>query len=403
MQRKARLAIPFPMNRATQKKALDQNSTSALGGLAAYSDSEGSEDEALVKPTTPGPAVTAAPAATTTSAEDDEFAAFMADINNAQPDSKEVEQPSIIPLPPPVQQPQPPSTSEPTPVKPASSFPLPFSLPDVSKFSSTPLQPPLKSSPLYSKLDGILARIDQLPALPVTLPPEYQQVIDKRRTEFDTRCKDWKRGALLDSYFDEVVLRNYEEQVDLIEALYCPDGWNIYWDEATESHYFECIDNATVSWSWPEIAPLPKDPIAPPLPIGEPPASSKEAHAVSGMEIVAEPPADLASTSACSTTLPESTSTAADAATKKTKRITRPDVVSISAKSKKMASMLKNWHTAKTELREMDEEEQERINQDPEEAAFEKLQKWADTQVDSHNPNFVPIVPRKRARAEEDA
>ncbi|KAI9346153.1 hypothetical protein BDR26DRAFT_122313 [Obelidium mucronatum] len=325
----------------------------------------------------------------------------MADINT-HPEPEQL--PPIPPSLPSIQHPTLSIPADPTPIKPASSFPLPFNLPDLSKFTSIPLTPPPKSSPLYARLDRILARIDQLPAFSaVKLPNEYISIISKKRIEFDTRVSDWKRGALLDTFFDQIVLPNFEDQVDLIEQCFSPQGWSIFWDEATESHYFECLETGVVSWSWPEIPPLPAEPISgPPLPQGEPLKILKiDDQEMKNVSTAEQTPASVEVLVGGEQIDASNKAPLTDAIVKK-KIITRPETVSISAKSKKMASMLKNWHTAKSELREF-ELAQDNMEKGEEEEAFEKLQKWADHQsgVDVNNPNFTPLVPRKRARSDE--
>ncbi|KAJ3297849.1 hypothetical protein HDU79_001966 [Rhizoclosmatium sp. JEL0117] len=364
--RRQTLSIPRPLNRTVIRQqeaaAKEATASTALSGLAAYSDVSESdnEDEPKVVAAEPVPIQ-----------EEDDFAAFMADINS-----------STSSLNPPL--PPEPTSNEPTPIPPDSSFSTPLILPELSKFSSSPLVPPPKTSQLHSRLERVLARVDQLPALPVNLPPSYTAIIENKRLIFDTRCSDWKRGGLVESFFADI-LTNFEAQVDILESLYNPKGWTIHWDEATESHYFECTENGSVSWSWPAIPPLP--PSQPPLPDGDPPIQPETLETKSPTETNQEPPP-----------CPESPQQ--NQPTKKTKKITRPETVSISAKSRKMASMLQQWHIAKSELREAEIEE----SKDPEELEFERLQNWAETQsnINASNPNFAPVGVRKRQRPEED-
>ncbi|KAJ3297831.1 hypothetical protein HDU79_001948 [Rhizoclosmatium sp. JEL0117] len=325
--RRQTLSIPRPLNRTVIRQqeaaAKEATASTALSGLAAYSDVSESdnEDEPKVVAAEPVPIQ-----------EEDDFAAFMADINS-----------STSSLNPPL--PPEPTSNEPTPIPPDSSFSTPLILPELSKFSSSPLVPPPKTSPLHSRLERVLARVDQLPALPVNLPPLYTAIIENKRLIFDTRCSDWKRGGLVESFFADI-LTNFEAQVDILESLFNPKGWTIHWDEATESHYFECTENVRIQ----------------PPPCPESPQQNQP--------------------------------------TKKTKKITRPETVSISAKSRKMASMLQQWHIAKSELREAEIEE----SKNPEEQEFERLQNWAETQsnINASNPNFAPVGVRKRQRPEED-
>ncbi|KAJ3141346.1 hypothetical protein HK100_007958 [Physocladia obscura] len=384
--RRQTLAISQPLSRTSTAKQqppiAKPQPVSALTGLVAYAESEDSDDDNLdLEPLQSQQDFLQQTIASTTSNdhENDKFVAFMADIKSTTSIAPSVlngvNRLENISLPSDL-------ANRPNPLPPASTFSAPLSLPALTPDTPTSLIPPLSSSPLHTRLARILARFDQLPALPVHLPEAYSCEIRRLKDHFDAKCHDWLIGALLDAYFNAVLDVFEDTLIDFIEVLYSPMGWNIHWDEATESHYFECKKNGEVSWSWPEIStenytntqPTNKTDVE----------KSKESNtkllAIDKSAVTTEPVKKLMN-----------------------KKLTeKPQTVSISAKSKKMASMLQKWHVAKAELRQ-DEIDDEGL--DAEEQAFEKLQEWAQSRasVDSDNPNFAPVVPRsKRQRESQD-
>ncbi|KAJ3407585.1 hypothetical protein HDU80_008363 [Chytriomyces hyalinus] len=387
--RRMTLQISRPINRAStgsQPTAQNENRT-ALSGLGAYQDSDsdsGSDSDN---------------AQNAVEDEDTQFAAFMADITatstailegpEGKPEgkTKHEHQPSF-----PIHAI---NTSLPTPVPQAVALDNAIVL---SPFDPMPLFAvvPKPSNTLSSKLDQVLARIDQLPAFPVSLPDKVNAEISERRKEFDCRCCDWRAGGLTDVYFD-AVLTHWEGLVEDIESLYCPEGWQIHWDVSTESHYFQCLANDAVSWSWPEIPPANISMSANNNnPISIESSKLKPEHASSTPADPSSHPPEPAISSE-----PILTSQQHQKLPPAPKKLTnKPQVVSISAKSRKMATLLQKWHSVKAEVAAANSSGSE----DEESKSKErdrKLHDWAAQQaeMDSQNPNFVPLVPRnKKAR-----
>ncbi|KAI8608426.1 hypothetical protein BC830DRAFT_1155337 [Chytriomyces sp. MP71] len=390
MRRQQRISITQPLNRnriAAGVSTTSKAQASGLQGLAAYDDDSASESgspppqkDTPPLPDTKQPTQAPIPLTTTATSNDveDEFAAFMADINaeveNLAPAKN---QPTVI--------------SEPIPVSQSTDASTPVNLPAFAPTCVKNLFGPPTTHALRARIERVNARLDQLPAFPVTLPEPHMKAIAERRIEFSVRCNDWTLGGLSDAYFQAVV-EYFEALTDSVEDLYCPVGWQIHFDEATESHYFQCLANDRVSWSWPEIPPIvsflqPRQVHSSELAI-----EVREADTVRDRTPVPEPA--LAS--------PEENPSSVTTR----KLFQKPQNVSVSAKSKKLAGLLQKWHTVKAEVAAEEEADEAEEAGEGEEELHVRLQSWAQSraEVDTGNPNFTPVVPRsKRQRVEKDA
>ncbi|KAJ3198269.1 hypothetical protein HDU82_001255 [Entophlyctis luteolus] len=218
---------------------------------------------------------------------------------------------------------------------------------------------------------------------------QHATEIERFRVDLEIRYLDWKSGGLLDAYF-EAILDQFDEDAYMIEDLYAPKDWHIHWDEATESHYFESISTGEVSWSWPgptitSTAKRGKEEnekesgslIIPSAQSAKAQIDSKSGMEVRPMEDDQEPVDSLEVTNEAESMKEEM---------QQGKRLLRdkPQTVSISAKSKRLAGMLQKWHAAKAELRDEEVESAEEVE-------FARLQAWAQAQAGTDNPNFAPV------------
>ncbi|KAJ3384185.1 hypothetical protein HDU84_003089 [Entophlyctis sp. JEL0112] len=218
---------------------------------------------------------------------------------------------------------------------------------------------------------------------------QHATEIERFRVDLEIRYLDWKSGGLLDAYF-EAILDQFDEDAYMIEDLYAPKDWHIHWDEATESHYFESISTGEVSWSWPgptitSTAKRGKEEnekesgslIIPSAQSAKAQIDSKSGMEVRPMEDDQEPVDSLEVTNEAESMKEEM---------QQGKRLLRdkPQTVSISAKSKRLAGMLQKWHAAKAELRDEEVESAEEVE-------FARLQAWAKAQAGTDNPNFAPV------------
>ncbi|KAJ3346110.1 hypothetical protein HDU83_003377 [Entophlyctis luteolus] len=248
---------------------------------------------------------------------------------------------------------------------------------------------PAEGSRLHTRYTRLCARLEELPAFPIALSMQHATEIERFRVDLEIRYLDWKSGGLLDAYF-EAILDQFDEDAYMIEDLYAPKDWHIHWDEATESHYFESISTGEVSWSWPgptitSTAKRGKEEnekesgslIIPSAQSAKAQIDSKSGMEVRPMEDDQEPVDSLEVTNEAESMKEEM---------QQGKRLLRdkPQTVSISAKSKRLAGMLQKWHAAKAELRDEEVESAEEVE-------FARLQAWAQAQAGTGNPNFAPV------------
>ncbi|KAJ3222241.1 hypothetical protein HDU81_010018 [Chytriomyces hyalinus] len=387
--RRMTLQISRPINRAStgSQPTPRSDNPSALSGLGAYQDSD--SDSGSESGSDSGNAQNAV------EDEDSQFAAFMADITatsasilegpEGKPEVKTKQDLQALSLPIHAINP-----SLPRPVPQAVVLANAIVLPPFDPTALFSVLP--KPSNILSKLDQVLARIDQLPAFPVSLPDKVNAEISERRKEFDCRCCDWRAGGLLDAYFD-AVLTHWEGLVEDIESLYCPEGWQIHWDVSTESHYFQCLANDAVSWSWPEIPPANTS-----MSLNNP--ASIESSKLKPAHASATPPepSPQPEPAISSEPHPSSQQHQKEKLPPVPKKLTnKPQVVSISAKSRKMATLLQKWHSVKAEVAAAHSSASE-DEESKSKARDRKLHDWAAQQAetDSQNPNFAPLVPRNK-------
>ncbi|KAJ3203906.1 hypothetical protein HDU67_009863, partial [Dinochytrium kinnereticum] len=209
--------------------------------------------------------------------------------------------------------------------------------------------------------------------------------------------------------------------------LYAPEGWSLLWDDSTDSYLFvNCVTNEK-SWGWPleEIQPVPPPPkpVAPPI---LPTEACEPKVEDEDMELASD--ADETEESPC-----QPHDSWPPKSKKKKVTLRKPESVSISAKSKKMAhypqillsppfqtthhlhlpsvflthflcwvndqaDMLVKWRTARQDVEEGmegggegEEEEEEEYN----------VEEWVQEQQQkkTRNPNFTPLGQKRGSAA----
>ncbi|KAI8849579.1 hypothetical protein BC829DRAFT_391130 [Chytridium lagenaria] len=242
---------------------------------------------------------------------------------------------------------------------------------------------PSKDPSIPTRMEKILSRLDQLPAFPVQLSENAGKVLERRRHELEVRFEDWERGALNTSFFTEVL--GFWETC--IPRLYnAPEGWSLCWDDPSDAYFFvNCLTNEK-SWGWPlegfEMLPIP----------APPPRISKGFNNENDESDSGDSKRKLVSI------VEKDEETGETAKLKKRKVVTKkPESVSISAKSKKMADMLVKWRNVRQEVKEAEERDQE-------EDEDYNVEEWVQEQQQSNkrNPNFMPLGPRN-VESEKDS
>ncbi|KAJ3099695.1 hypothetical protein HDU97_002864 [Phlyctochytrium planicorne] len=248
-------------------------------------------------------------------------------------------------------------------------------------------------------MERILSRLDQLPGFPVELTEENEKIVKRSRIELEIRFQDWELGALNTLFFAEI-LGHWEKSMEQIEALYSPPGWRLNFDEDTDSYFFVNSVTNDKTWSWPieeqeknDVVEEKEEKITSPA-NGEPGGEDMELESDKEDTLTD----DKDGTPLLTSEEPQKNGVPKE---KKTIVLKKPEVVSISAKSKKMANLLVNWRNAKQRLaEEMEEEEQGADDYDVEKGSL-------------RNPNFLPVgqktppvkIPStamKRPRTEDD-
>ncbi|KAJ3415107.1 hypothetical protein HDV05_005515 [Chytridiales sp. JEL 0842] len=268
----------------------------------------------------------------------------------------------------------------------------------------TQLKLPPVASPLYTQYSSLISRLEQVHGFPVDIDDTQKRAVEDLETELECRYSDWARGALNSAYWAEILIYWEKSVVPFIEGLFAPEGWTVEYDLPTESHYFLNAKTEDKRWTWPvpvdtqtKLAEIKKETATATSVKGE--DGHEDMELDSGDEpdsVTKEPPAeDLAKSKEALDQV--------ESVPQPKKKIKRPEIVSLSARSRKMAGMLMNWHKASEQLAEPSAEDKE---EEDSEVAATKLEKWVKRQskVDGDNPNFAPIGTGrfKRPRDDED-